>query len=145
MSNAVQHASYTLLCCSWRTNFRYWLFRLLDLKIRLMTGVPGENGMLTPLKHLFPPLFYPHSLMYFPIGLTELILVHYTNHSYINKRRNRFSQYGSTLPKGYAFKNFYRQIDDKERMITKGYELKIIICHAIFFFFFNIENNKTIF
>jgi hypothetical protein len=40
------------------TDFDYGLYRLLDLEIGLTAGVTGAQEMLTPARHLIPPLIY---------------------------------------------------------------------------------------
>jgi hypothetical protein len=43
----------------WHTDFDYGLLRLPDLEIGLTVGVTFQHGMLTPPRHLIPPLVCP--------------------------------------------------------------------------------------
>ena len=42
-----------------KTDFDYGLLRLSDLDYWLTAGVTGQQGMLTPPRHLVPSLVYP--------------------------------------------------------------------------------------
>ena len=63
--------------------FDYGLFRLPDQDYGLTAGVTGQQGMLTPPRHLIPPLVCPEvrdcpTLVFvFYLGLTRLITVRY--------------------------------------------------------------------
>ena len=63
--------------------FDYGLFRLPDQDYGLTAGVTGQQGMLTPPRHLIPPLVCPEvrdcpTLVFvFCLGLTRLITVRY--------------------------------------------------------------------
>jgi hypothetical protein len=54
--NAVCCVSYQSLSRSWHTDFDYRLFCLPDLETGAMVGVSGRQGMLTPPRHLIPPM-----------------------------------------------------------------------------------------
>ena len=43
----------------------------------LTVGVTGQQGMLTPPRHLIPPLVYPGIHVVFHIGIVRLITVRY--------------------------------------------------------------------
>jgi hypothetical protein len=60
------------------------MFRLPDLEIKFNAGVFGGQGMLTPPRHLIPPLVYPGIRVspilwfVFPTGFMRLTAVRYT-------------------------------------------------------------------
>jgi hypothetical protein len=68
--NIIWCVSYQSLSCSWHTDLDYGSYRLSVLEIRLTADVNSRQGMLTPPRHLIPPLVYlevrvcPHSQIY---------------------------------------------------------------------------------
>jgi hypothetical protein len=57
--NAVLCVSYQSLSRIWYTDLDYGSNRLPELELLLTAGVTGRQGMLTPPKHLTPPLVCP--------------------------------------------------------------------------------------
>jgi hypothetical protein len=57
--NAVWCVSCQSLSCFWYTDFDYGSNRLPELELGLTAGVTGRQGMLTPPRHLIPPLMFP--------------------------------------------------------------------------------------
>jgi hypothetical protein len=58
-STAVWCVSYQSLSCSWHTDLDYGSYRLPDLEIQITAAVTVSQGILTPPRHLIPPLVYP--------------------------------------------------------------------------------------
>jgi hypothetical protein len=63
---------------SWHTDLNYGPYHLRDLEMGLTADVAGWQGVLTPPRHLIPPLVYPkvrvcpHSLMWISYGTYEI-------------------------------------------------------------------------
>jgi hypothetical protein len=57
--NAVWCVSYQSLSRSWYTDLDYGLYCLPELELGLMVDVTGQQGMLTPPRHLIPSLVFP--------------------------------------------------------------------------------------
>jgi hypothetical protein len=75
----------------WHTDLDYGSYSLPDLEIELKAGKTGRQGMLTPSRHLIPPLVNPGvhvcSIPWsvFPTGLMGLLTVWYLNHFFSTK------------------------------------------------------------
>jgi hypothetical protein len=65
--NVVLCVSYQSLSGSWHTDLDYGSYRLPELELGFTAGVTGLQGMLTPLRHLIPPLVYPEVFFVCPI------------------------------------------------------------------------------
>jgi hypothetical protein len=57
--HAVWYVSYQSLSRSWHIDLDYGSYLLCNMEIGLRAGVTGQQGMLTPLRHLIPPLVFP--------------------------------------------------------------------------------------
>jgi hypothetical protein len=59
MPNPLWYVSYQSLSRSWYIDLDYGSDRLPDLELGLTAGVTGRQVMLTPPRHLIPPLVFP--------------------------------------------------------------------------------------
>jgi hypothetical protein len=101
---------YCLVCFNnilfWHTDFEYGITHLPDLEIRLTISVTNQQGMLTPPRHLIPPLVFPIFRICISYGIYE------TDH--------------------YTFlKNAWKLLIDRKKVCVSVEQTEIDLCYVL--------------